>query len=225
MKRRGRWLLAGAGAAVALAVLPVALREVAFFRVRRVEVVGARYLAPERIVEGLGLAADQNLFDPLGDAEQRVAAVPGIVRVAIGRRPPGTLRVTVVEREPAGLVPSRSGLVPVDCDASALPYDPARSGLALPVVERADSVLLRALCVVRATDSALYAAVQAVRTGGGGSVILDLEEQRIRLNGAPSTVDIEAVGLVRQHLEETGRAFAELDARYEGLVFARGRRS
>jgi hypothetical protein len=197
----------------------------AFFRVRRVEVVGARYLAPERIVEALGLAADQNLFDPLGEAAERVAAVPGVVRVGVGRRPPGTVRVTVVEREPAGLAPGRTGLVPVDCDAAALPYDPARSGLALPVVERADSVLLSALCVVRASDSALYAAVQAVRAGGGGSVILELAEQRIRLDGAPSTADVEAVVLVRRHLAQTGRAFAELDARYRGLVFARERRS
>jgi hypothetical protein len=78
---------------------------------------------------------------------------------------------------------------------------------------------------VRAADSALYAAVQAVRAGGGGSVMLELEEQRVWLNGMPSTADVEAVGLVRQHLEETGRAFGELDARYRGLVYARGRRS
>jgi len=225
MKHRGRWLILGGGVTVAMLVAPVALRQVAFFRVRRVEVVGARYLAPERIVEALGLTTDQNLFDPVADAERGVEAVPGIVRAEVGRRVPGTLRVTVVEREPVGLAPGRTGLVPVDCDAAVLPYDPARSGLALPVVERADSVLLRALCVVRAADSALYAAVQAVRSGGGGSVMLELEEQRVRLNGMPSTADVEAVGLVRQHLEETGRAFGELDARYRGLVYARGRRS
>jgi cell division protein FtsQ len=225
VKRRGRWALLGVAAAVVLLVSPLGLRQMAFFRVRRVEVAGARYLAPERIVEALGLAADQNLFDPLADAERRVAAVPGIVRVGIGRRPPGTVRVTVVERDPVGLAPGPAGLVPVDCDAAALPYDPARSGLALPVVERADSVLLTALCVVRASDSALYAAVQVVRAGRGGSVILELGEQRIRLDGAPSTADVEAVVLVRRHLEETGRAFAELDARYRGLVFARGQRS
>ena len=225
MKRRGRWLLLGTGVTVALVVSPFVLRQMAFFRVRRIEVVGARYLMPERIVEALGLAMDQNLFDPVGEAERRVEAVSGIVRAEIGRRPPGTLRVTVVEREPVALAPGKAGLVPVDCDAALLPYDPARSGLALPIVERADSVLLRALCVVRASDSALYAAVQGVRPGGGGSVMLELEEQRVWLNGTPSTSDVEAVALVRQHLEETGRAFAELDARYRGLVYARGRRS
>lgn len=225
MKRRGAWLLIGVGVTAVLLLSPFALRQMAFFRIRRVEVVGARYLAPERIVEALGLATDQNLFDPVAEPKRRVEAVPGVVRVEIGRRVPGTLRVSVVEREPVGLAPGSTGLVPVDCDAAALPYDPARSGLALPIVERADSVLTRALCVVRAADSALYAAVQGVRAGGGGSVMLELGDQRVQLNGVPSTADVEAVALVRRHLEETGRAFAELDARYRGLVYARGRRS
>lgn len=223
-RRERRLLVAGAGLVVVLA-MPFGLREMTFFRVRQVEVVGARYLAPTRIAEALGLATDQNLFDPVGEAERRVEAMPGVVRAEIGRRVPGTLRVTVVEREPVGMASHREGMVPLDCDGSALPYDPSRSGLALPIVERADSVLLRALCVVRASDSALYAAVQTVRAGGGGSVMLDLGDQRVRLSGTPSTADVEAVALVRQHLEETGRAFAELDARYRGLVYARERRS
>jgi len=131
----------------------------------------------------------------------------------------------VVEREPVGLVPGAKGLQPVDCDGAALPYDPTRSGLALPIVERRDSVLVRALCVVRAGDSTLYDAVQMVRDGGGGSVVLELAEQRVRLNGTPSTSDIVAIAVVRRHLDETGRSFRELDARYRGLVYARGRRS
>lgn len=225
MRRRGWWVLLGVALTGAMLAAPLALRQMAFFRVRQVEVVGARYLAPERVVEALGLAVDQNVFDPVGEAERRVEAVPGVVRAEVGRRVPGTLRVTVVEREPVGLAPRAEGMVPLDCDGAALPYDPARSGLALPIVERADTVLLRVLCVVRASDSALYAAVQTVRAGGGGSVILDLGEQRVRMNGMSSTADVEAVVLVRQHLEETGRGFAELDARFQGLVYARGRRS
>jgi cell division protein FtsQ len=225
MTRRERWMLLGAAAVVAALVTPIALRQMAFFRVRRVEVVGARFLAPPRIAEALGLEQDQNLFDPVGEAERRVEAVPGVVRAEVSRRVPGTLRVTVVEREPVGMASSREGMVPLDCDGAVLPYDPTYSGLALPIVERVDSVLVRALCVVRASDSALYGAIQTVRAGGGGSVVLELGDQRVRLSGMPSTADVAAVTLVRQHLEETGRAFAELDARYEGLVYARGRRS
>jgi hypothetical protein len=225
VKPRGRRLLVGLTGAVVLVAAPLLAREMAFFRVRRVEVVGARFLEPERIVDALDLADGQNLFDPLGDAERRVDSLAGVVRARVSRRVPGTVRVTVVEEEPVALAPGREGMVPLDCDAGRLPYDPAHAGLALPIVERADSLLVRALCVVRAADVALYAAVEAVRAGGGGSVILELDDQRVRLNGMPSTGDVAAVVLVRQHLEATGQVFAELDARYHGLVYARGRRS
>jgi cell division protein FtsQ len=218
-------VLVVAGVAALAVLAPFALRTMSFFRVRRVEVIGARWLAPERLVDALGLATDQNLFDPIGDAEARVGAVAGVVRAEVSRRVPGTLRVTVVEREPVGLASGRDGMVPLDCDGRALPYDPARSGLTLPIVERADSVLVRALCVVRVGDSALYDAVNAVRYGGGGSVMLDLGAQRVRLRAAPTTSDVAAVALVRRHLDETGQVFAELDVRYQGRVFARGRRS
>jgi hypothetical protein len=225
MTRRGRRLVVVLAGVVVLAAGPVLLRHMAFFRVRRVEVVGARFLEPERVVDALALADGQNLFDPLGDAERRVDSLPGVVRARLSRRVPGTVRVTVVEEEPVALAPGRQGMVPLDCNAERLPYDPAHAGLALPIVERADSLLVGALCVVRAADAALYAAVEAVRAGGGGSVILELEDQRVRLNGMPSTGDVAAVVLVREHLEATGQTFAELDARYHGLVFARGRRS
>lgn len=225
MTRRARWALSGGALLVVGLAAPLGLRHMAFFQVRRVEVVGARYLDPAHVVDALGLGERQNLFDPVAEAQARVAAVPGVVEARIGRRIPGTLRVTVIEREPVGFVPGRAGMVALDCDAATLPYDPARSGLMLPIVERADSVLLRALCVVRASDSALYAAVRTARAGGGGSVMLELEGQRVRLSAMPSTADVAALALVRRHLAETGQAFAELDARFRGLVYARGRRS
>lgn len=83
MTRRERWMLLGAAAVVAALVTPIALRQMAFFRVRRVEVVGARFLAPPRIAEALGLEQDQNLFDPVGEAERRVEAVPEIGRAHV----------------------------------------------------------------------------------------------------------------------------------------------
>jgi len=225
VKRRTRWAIGSAAVVLCVVLSPMLARQMRFFRVRQIEIEGARYLEPARIAEALALEADQNLFDPVGEAARRVEAVPGIVRARVSRRVPGTLRVTVVEREPVAMAPGREGLVPLDCDGARLPYDPVQSGLAVPIAERADSVLLRALCVVRAGDAALYADVQAVRAGGGGSVMLELDGQRVRLSATPSTRDVAAVALVRQHLETTGQVFTELDARYRGLVYARGRRS
>jgi hypothetical protein len=223
--RRGRRVLAAAGGVLLLLAMPLGLRHVAFFRVRRVEVVGVRYLAPERVVAALGLDADQNLFDPTGEAAARAAALPGVVRATVSRRLPATLRVSVVEQQPVALVPGRDGMIPLDCDAEALPYDPSRSGLALPIVARTDTTLVRALCVVHAGDSTMYDAVQTVQPGSGGSVILDLGRQRVRLPGAPTTDDVRAVAMVMRHLEATGRTVDEVDARFSGRIYARRGRS
>ncbi len=225
MKRRGRLTLVALAGVLAAVAAPLLLRRVPFFRVRRVEVVGVRYLAPERVVAALQLAADQNLFDPTGGPEERVAALPGVVRATVSRRLPATLRVSVVEELPMALVSGKEGMVPLDCDGEALPYEPSRSGLALPIVARADTVLVRALCVVRAGDSTLYDAVDAVRPGGGGSVILDLGRQRVRLRGAPTTDEVRAVAMVMRQLEATGRTVDEVDARFSGRIYARRGRS
>lgn len=225
MKRRGRIALAVLAGALGVALAPLLLRRIPFFRVRRVEVVGVRYLAPERVLGALALAQDQNLFDPTAGPEERAGRLPGVVRARVSRRLPATLRVSVVERQPTAFVSSRDGMVPLDCDGEPLPYDPSRSGLTLPIVARADTVLVRALCVVRAGDSTLYDAVDAVRPGSGGAVILDLGHQRVRLRGAPTTDEVRAVAMVLRHLEATGRTVDEVDARFSGRIYARRGRS
>ncbi len=159
------------------------------------------------------------------EALDRHGAAPDVVVYNPSRRVPGTLRVRVVEREPAGLVPGREGMTVVDCDAQPLPYDPARAGVLLPIVERADTAFTRALCLVRAGDAQLYELVDAVRRGSGGSVMLEAGRQRIWLTRTPTLADVHAVAMVRRHLEATGRSAAELDARYRGLVYARRERT
>jgi cell division protein FtsQ len=225
VKRRGRIVIAAAAGAVGLVVAPLLLRQVPFFRVRRVEVVGARYIAPERVLDALGLAPDQNLFDPVGGPEGRVALLPGVISADVSRRLPATLRVTIVERQPVAFASGRDGMTPVDCDGTALPYDPSPSWPALPIVAQSDTVLLQALCVVRAGDSTLYDAVDAVRPDGKGAVILDLGRQRVRLREAPTTDDVRAVATVLRQLEATGRTVDEVDARFSGRIYARRGRS
>lgn len=226
MKRRGVWF-AGATALVLGGVVlgPVALRQLAFFGVRRVELVGTRYLAPEQLVARLGLAPDQNLFDDTGEIARRVERVGGVVSARVERRLPGTLRITVVERVPVAFAPGPNGLVPLDAAGQALPYDPAATGLALPVVPRADSLVLGALAQVRAADSALYQDVDAAQRGEAGAVLLELGPRRVMLRGRPTIDAVQAVAAVRRHLAASGRPYAELDARFEGWVVARRSRS
>lgn len=221
LTRRARVALTLAGVGAAAILAPLLLRQAPFFRIRRVEVAGVRFLPPARVLEALALGPRQNLFAPLDDAAGRVRALDAVESVSFDRRVPATLRVTVVERPPAAFVSGSEGMVALDCAGRALPYDPAGSGLALPIVERADTVLVRALCAVRVGDSALYDLVDLARAGAGGAVILDLGRQHVRLRGVPTTDEVRAVALVRRHLLATGRGFTELDARFAGRVYAR----
>lgn len=221
---RRQHLLLGAGslgviAAVALA--PHALRRVPFFDVRQVELVGLRYLVPQRVLEALEIGPDRSLFDDSAELERRAVGLPGVVSARVERRVPGTLRLVLVEKQPIAFAPGPAGLVPLDGDARPLPYDPAATGLDLPLVERPDTVLVRALAHVRATDSELYDEVDAVRRGSGGTVILELGPQRVFLRAFSTTYEIRAAEAVRRHLVLTGRPFAQLDARYAGWVVVR----
>jgi cell division protein FtsQ len=206
---------------VAVVSAPLALRQVRFFGVRQVELVGLRYLAPEQVLATLRLAPDRHLFDPLGEVERRAEAIPGVERVSVTRRLPGTLRLTFVERVPVAFAPGPAGLVPLDADARPMPYDPALTGFDLPVLDRPDSVLVQALAQVRVADSVLFQRVDAARRGRGGMVVLELGMRQLLLQPMPTIDEIRAVETVRRHLVRSGRAFDALDARFAGWVVVR----
>lgn len=188
---------------------------------RQVELVGLRYLAPEQVLATLRLAPDRHLFDPVGEIERRAEAIPGVERVSVTRRLPGTLRLTFVERVPVAFAPGPAGLVPLDADARPMPYDPALTGFDLPVLDRPDSVLVQALAQVRVADSVLFQRVDAARRGRGGMVVLELGTRQILLQPMPTIDEIRAVETVRRHLVRSGRAFDVLDARFDGWVVVR----
>ncbi len=225
--KRPALLFAGAGALLLAGVVvgPLALRQLSFFRVRRVELVGTRYLSPEQLVAQLALKPDQNLFDDAGEIARRAEQVAGVVSARVERRLPGTLRIVVVERAPLAFAPAPSGLVALDADGRPLPYDPAATGLELPLVPRPDSLVLGALARVRDADSTLYQDIEAAQRGPWGAVVLELGQRRVMLRGIPTIEDVQAVAAVRRHLAASGRPYAELDARFAGWVVARRSRS
>lgn len=207
---------------VAIALLPKALRHVAFFRVRQVELIGVRHHSPGRLIEALSIAPDRNLFEPLEEIEERAVELPGVVFAKAKRRMPGTLTIEVEERVPIAFVPTSTGLLAIDAEAHPLTYDPTETGLDLPIVQMVDSVLARVLATVWTADSALYKHIDAARLGDGDVVILELGPTEVILRKEPTTDEIRAIGLVRRHLTATGRPYDELDVRFEGKVIVRG---
>jgi len=213
-----------AGAAVVLWVgVPALARHLSFFRVRQVELVGVRNLAPEAVIQALGLSPRASVFDPAGPLEARLRGLPGVAGVRIARRLPGALAVIVREVEPVAFVPGARGLVVVDAAGHPLPFDPARTVLDLPVAATADSGVTAILGLVRALDPALFQAIVSARRGGHGDVVLDEGGRRILVGPDPQPEVIQAVVQVQQELSAKGRSYAELDARYAGQIVVRRR--
>ncbi|MBI4541647.1 MAG: FtsQ-type POTRA domain-containing protein [Gemmatimonadetes bacterium] len=200
---------------------PAVLEPLSFFAVRRVEVVGARYLPAEAIVAALGLGDRASVWENPGRLERRLRALGGIDRARVVRRLPGTLRVTVREVEPVALAPGPDGLVAVAGDGRPLPYDPTTAPVDAPVLARAERPLLAVLATIQATDPGLFSEIAAARAAGGGEVVLELSDGRVRLGTTVDPEVVRSVSAARRDLVSRGRPWSELDARFRGWVIAR----
>ena len=213
-----------AGIVVICALMPFAVREIGFFRVRQVEITGAQYLEPAYILGRIGVEADRNVFDPLKGLRERALAIPGVTQAEVTRRLPGTLRIRVTERPAVAFARGDSGLVALDADGTRLPYDPVRTAFDVPVVERADSGVTRVLDLLRRTYPSLYDDVDAARRGPAESVILELGGHRVWLSVRSDARHVRELEIVRHHLDQNAIPFAELDARFDGWVVVRRER-
>jgi len=223
VKRVGGVALGAVVAGVALVFLsPLAFREIDFFRVRQIEVVGLQYLDHRAVLESLELAPDRTVFHSPKEIVERGMAIPGVEGVEVERRLPGTLRITFQERAPVAFEISDSGLIPLDEWGQALPYDPLVSGMDLPLVARADPALIRALAVVRSTDLALFQEAESASIRADSTVAIQLADQVLLLHGVPSIERLEDIAAVRRRLDEEPRPASEIDARFDGWIIVRG---
>jgi cell division protein FtsQ len=224
---------------VALVVLAVAgspwwgraiLRHLDFFRVRRVEIDGARYVSPDEIVSRLRIDTTQSLFDDVGPLEKRVRQHPSVRDVRIERKLPGTLVVKITENPPVAFVQGASGLVVVDAAGRSLPVNPATADVDLPVLAVRDTLALRVLGDVRDRAPALFARIGEVRRVPEGSSFYLLF--RLTESPAGSAHDVLASGdvtadrlsdivPVEQDLARRSKRAVELDLRFRDQVIAR----
>ncbi len=206
------------------------LRHLDFFRVRRVEIDGARYVSPDEIVSRLRIDTTQSLFDDVGPLEKRVRQHPSVRDVRIERKLPGTLLVKITENLPVAFVQAASGLVVVDAAGRSLPVNPATADVDLPVLATRDTLTLRVLGEVREQAPALFARIGEVRRVPQGSSFYLL----FRLTESPSglahdvlaAADVTADRLsdivpVEQDLTRRDKRATELDLRFRDQVIAR----
>jgi cell division protein FtsQ len=195
-------------------------RRLAFFDVRNIEVVGARFVPMSTIVGALKLPASASIFDPLGPVASRVRKLPGIKSVEIRRRLPGTLVVRVTEVVPVALATTKDGLRMVDGRGRTLPFDPSYTAPDLPVMPAPDSIVAGLLGRMREIDPVFYANVDAAWQVQG-DVVLRMQGHRVWLRPDAGPVELRAIRMVEQDLARRGKPYAELDGRFADQVVVR----
>jgi cell division protein FtsQ len=200
---------------------PRVLAEMSFFRLRRVQVVGARYVRADSIAALLGVDTTRSIWDETGDLVARVRQHPQVSDAAITRRMPGTLVVTVTERVPVAFVPTARGLEPLDAAGRALPIDPSRVNVDLPVLARRDTGVLRLLGELRERSPQLYERVSAARRMRRGEIVLEMGAVSVRALDDVSVERLTDILPVEADLARRQARVAELDLRYRDQVIAR----
>jgi cell division protein FtsQ len=217
--------------ALALAASPwwgrAALSRLAFFRVRRVEIDGTRYVSPDEIVSRMRVDTTASVWDDVAPWEGRVRQHPSVRDVRIERRLPGTLVVKVTENLPVALVQAAGGLVPVDAAGKSLPVNPAAADVDLPVLATRDLTALRVLGEMRATAPALFARIGEVRRTARGELLFRFTDASpAAFRDILASADVTAERLsdlvpVEQDLVRRQVRATEIDLRFRDQVIVR----
>ncbi|HEV7705813.1 MAG TPA: FtsQ-type POTRA domain-containing protein [Gemmatimonadaceae bacterium] len=221
-----RWRLVGITAAVVVLLAapwwgPHLLSHLSFFRVRSVEVSGIRYLAPDDVVKRLRLDSTSSVWADLGELERRVEMHPQVKSATVDRDLPGTLIVRVTENSPIAYVETSGGLRAVDKDGRFLPIDPTRIAIDLPVLAKADTVLLHLLANVRSVSPALFGEISDIRRTGGTDIALTLSTAQVRALASISAQRLADIIPVEADLARRKARVTELDLRFRDQVIAR----
>jgi cell division protein FtsQ len=225
-RRRLRFAL---GSVVALALLaspfwaPPLLRRLSFFRIRRVEILGARYTPPADLLQRLRVDTTRSVWDPLEPLADRVRTHPQVESVTVSRRLPGTIVVRVTERRPVALVSGPGGLRAVDEHGRRLPLDPSRTPVDAPIITSAPraTMVYHLLGAMRRETPQLYARLSSIRAIGADEMVLQIADLPVR---AMTSVTLERLGDIEPVQRDLARRQlrpAELDLRYRDQVIAR----
>jgi cell division protein FtsQ len=223
---RGRVRLALAGVAVILLLGapfwgPLVLRQLSFFRVRKVEIIGARYVPVSDIMDRLHVDTTASVWDPTGPLVSRLASHPQLHTVTVRRKLPGTLVVEVQENLPIALVATSDGLRAYDARGTLLPIDLARTPIDAPVLPRRDVELLRLLNVLRNEAPALYDRLSEIRITAPDEVVFQMGGTPVRAMRDVSPARLAEITPVEDDLARRGLHAAEIDLRYRDQVIAR----
>lgn len=200
---------------------PPVLARLDFFHVRRIEFEGVRYSRAAELIELLDVDTLESVWQPMEPLSQRVGTHALVTTAEVSRRLPSTLVVRVQEREPVALVQTRGRLQPTDRTGRALPIDPARVALDVPIASSADSALMHLLDGLRQSEPSLYARVTAAARAGQAELQLVLGDITIRTTPDVTVARFKDILPVETDLARNGLRAVELDLRFRDQVIAR----
>jgi cell division protein FtsQ len=200
---------------------PLVLRQLSFFRVRKVEIIGARYVSVGEIVDRLHVDKTRSIWDPTAPLAARLASHPQLRRVSVRRKLPGTLVVDIDENLPVALVATSEGVRAYDARGVALPIDLSRTPIDAPILPRRDVGVLQLLGLLRTEAPAVYDRVSEVRVIGADEVLIELDGTPVRAMRDVSAARLAEIEPVEQDLARRGLHAAEIDLRYKDQVIAR----
>lgn len=200
---------------------PRILTHMSYFQIRHVKVSGQRYLPPGEILSLLRVDTTISVWTDLEVLERRLTAHPEVRSARVERELPGTLVVRVTENLPVAFVPAGQGLGAVDEDGVVLPIDPSRVDVDLPVVQRADTILLALLADLREESPELFGRISAARRNAHGEFELSLPSYSVRTGAGVTAARLADIVPVEHDLARRGSRIAELDLRFRDQVIAR----
>lgn len=235
-RRTRRRILAVVGAAAvglsAPAWAPPVLTGMEVFRVRTVQVTGARYCRPQELLRRADVAPDASVWEDPSRWEERVRGHPLVRDARVIRTGRHELEIQVEEVEPVALA-AASELVPLDRLGRVLPLDPARVGLDLPilgtraevrderVVDEETLTLLRILVRLREAEPGFVEQASEFRLldPAGVAVWMSPDAAGARRILLPEDGPVRALSRVQVALGEHGpERVAAADARFTGQV-------
>ena len=198
-----------------------ALRALAYFHVRSVQVIGTHYLSPHDVVAAMRVDTNASTWDDLKPYAARVRTLVLVHRADVERELPGILVVHVTETVPVAMASASGGLRVYDARAQVLPIDPTRTDIDLPVINRPDAILTRLLAGVEAMNPRFFARISTVARQGNGDLVVQLDRGVVRAGIDVTPERLAGAGLVAADLERRGERYTELDLRYRDQIVAR----
>ena len=221
------------------------LSQLAFFRIREVEVTGTRFLDPTKVVARMRVDTLRSIWDETETYKLRVESHPQVTSASIDRKLPSKLVVNIQENLPVALIPTATGFLAFDSAGRELPIDVRSTAPDLPIALQPDTAILSLLGRIRANNPFVFERISEISRPAPKEFLLLLASSARKTSSAPpdssaldSTVTETTVLRVRVPLGVTVTRLtdifpvesdlkrrqvkvAELDLRYRDQVIAR----